>query len=241
MFGEVTDCKRIIGIHDSGMQDIMCCRKHFLMGERIVASIEMLDVFNEKMVRIGTDSRENVHAKGLWHQTFHCWILNPSASEGGSLLFQLRHPDKDTYPGLLDISCAGHLQAGETAEDGVRELEEELGITVAFEELAFCGMNTEEVTLSETMIDREFNHVYIYKSHRDLEAYSFQKEEISGLFFVNINDYKAILSGAKESVRVEGILMDEDAQRVRPDSREIRRDDFTPNSDTYYQILFDYI
>ena len=80
-----------------------------------------------------------------------------------SLLFQLRHKDKDTYPGLLDVSCAGHLQSGETVEDGVRELEEELGITVPFHELIPCGMVAEENIISEHVVDREFNHIFIWR------------------------------------------------------------------------------
>ncbi|WP_379134865.1 NUDIX domain-containing protein [Paenibacillus sp. sgz500958] len=203
--------------------------------------IEMLDVFDEQMGWTGTDSRDNVHRKGLWHQTFHCWVIHPWEGEGGSLLFQLRHPDKETYPGLLDISCAGHLQAGEAVRDGVRELKEELGLDVPFEELIFCGMNAEEVVLSDTYIDREFNHVFIYKTDKPLSEYHFQRTEISGLYLVKIKDYRDLLNGDIESVWVEGIASDESGQVVRPDQRRIQRDDFTPNSDDYYRILFDFL
>ncbi len=66
---------------------------------------EIYDVFNAQMIKIGKDSRQNVHAKGLWHQAFHCWIINKSISGDWSLLFQLRHKDKDTFPNILRCNC----------------------------------------------------------------------------------------------------------------------------------------
>ena len=36
---------------------------------------EVLDIFDAKMNQIGTASRDEVHQKGYWHQTFHCWIV----------------------------------------------------------------------------------------------------------------------------------------------------------------------
>lgn len=203
--------------------------------------IEMFDVFDEKMIKIGIDSRENVHAKGLWHQTFQCWIVNHTISEGGSFLFQLRHKDKDTYPGLLDISCAGHLQAGEVVDDGVRELQEELGITVSIDELTYCGMIAEENFISTEIMDREFNHVFIHESNNNLEDYAFQKDEISGLYFVNMKEFQRLLNGEIDTILIEGIVMDEVLQTVRPDQRKVQGSDFTPNSYEYYQLIFNKI
>ncbi|WP_372454640.1 NUDIX hydrolase, partial [Priestia aryabhattai] len=76
---------------------------------------------------------------GLWHQTFHCWIYRV-VNDQIEMLFQKRHPQKDTCPDLLDITSAGHLLASEQPCDGVRELEEELGLSVSFEELDKLGV-----------------------------------------------------------------------------------------------------
>ncbi|AIQ13386.1 NUDIX hydrolase [Paenibacillus durus] len=202
---------------------------------------EMFDIFDEKMVRIGSDSRENAHAKGLWHQTFHCWIVHPSKGEGGSLLFQLRHMTKDTFPGLLDTSCAGHLQAGETVEDGVRELREELGPNVPFEELIYCGIVAEECIPSDGLIDREFSHVFLYTCDQELERYSFQREEISGLFFVDIPKFRQLVGGGIEALQIEGIVWDEKVQLARPEERVVSLGDFTPNTNEYYKMLFGHL
>lgn len=204
-----------------------------------MTEVEMFDIFNEEMIIIGKDSRANVHAKGLWHQTFHCWIINQSTSGGSSLLFQLRHKDKDTYPGLLDISCAGHLQSGETVEDGVRELREELGITVPFYELISCGIVAEENIISQECIDREFNHVFILKSDRTLDEYNFQISEISGLFYINLRQFQDLLSGDTDFILTEGIVLDELNQSVRNINCKFHIHDFTPKSSEYYQVLFD--
>jgi len=199
---------------------------------------ERFDIFNEQMIKIGVDTRANVHARGLWHQTFHCWVLNNSKTE---ILLQLRQNDKDTYPGLLDISCAGHLLSGETVEDGVRELEEELGISSSFEELIFCGMVAQENLISSELIDREFNHVFLLKSNKAIEDFNFQLEEISGLFYVSIIDFKKLLYGDIDSFWISGIVIDEVNQLKRHDKRKLQKHNLTPNSNEYYDLLFEKI
>ena len=51
--------------------------------------------------------------------------------EGTQVLVQKRSFLKDTNPGKLDVSCAGHVSAGACIlESAVRELNEELGLNV---------------------------------------------------------------------------------------------------------------
>lgn len=199
---------------------------------------EWFDIFDDRMNRIGTDTRRNAHAKGLWHQTFHCWIVHPSLGEEGSLLFQLRHKDKDTFPGRLDTSCAGHLQAGETVEDGVRELREELGLDVPFDQLVFCGTSAEESRPSPDIVDREFSHVFLYMCTQELESYDFQREEISGLYFVDIRAFRRLLAGETEFLDIQGVLADEATGELRSDGKTVTPESFTPNTEDYYKLLF---
>ncbi|MEX2103879.1 MAG: NUDIX domain-containing protein [Bacilli bacterium] len=205
-----------------------------------MSEVEMFDIFNEEMIRMGTESRVKVHAKGLWHQTFHCWIVNHSTSGGPSLLLQLRHKDKDkdTYPNLLDTSCAGHLQSGETVEDGVRELREELGITLPFHELIPCGMVAEEDIISDQCIDREFNHIFIHECDKPLEQYDFQTSEISGLFYINLKEFQSLHRGDIDYIRTEGIVLDEVSQSVNSVTNQFHIHDFTPMSSKYVEVLF---
>lgn len=202
-----------------------------------MTSGERFDVFDENMVKIGEETRENVHAKGLWHQTFHCWVISRSPN-GDQLILQLRHKDKDTYPDMLDVSCAGHLLSGERPEDGVRELEEELGIAVDISELIYCGTTPQAYKISERLIDREFNHVYLYESSRTIEEYRFQTEEIAGLFYVSVQDFRQLVSGAARSAWLEGVVLDENTGETVHSRRELLLADLTPNSADYYSLLF---
>src|SRR5207302_643541 len=95
---------------------------------------EYLDIFDDNLEHIGIVSREEAHKRGHWHQSFHCWLIR---RDNGCqyVLFQQRGPQKKVYPGKYDITAAGHLTAGETEKNGIRELNEELGLSPAFENL----------------------------------------------------------------------------------------------------------
>ena len=71
---------------------------------------EWLNTFNDRHVKIGVESRTNVHAQGLWHETFHCWFVKLVDIEP-HLYFQQRSEVKKDFPCLFDITAAGHLLA----------------------------------------------------------------------------------------------------------------------------------
>lgn len=199
---------------------------------------EVFDIFTEQMVNIGTASRKRVHDEGLWHQTFHCWIINRSAVHGPSLLLQLRNPDKDTFPDMFDISSAGHLLAGETPEDGVRELHEELGIDVSIDALTYCGMIPEEHIVPGQFMDREFTHIYLYECEKTLSEYHFQTSKISGLFFVAFSDFEKLVHDEEEEIPSEGVIYNPLTGCVSHVNQHIRLEEIVPHSKAYYSVLF---
>ena len=75
--------------------------------------------------------RSQVHRDGDWHRSIQVWIYQKSedaTNNSTRVLLQRRSPYKDTHPNLLDVSCAGHVNAGDdVAETTMREMEEELG------------------------------------------------------------------------------------------------------------------
>ena len=91
---------------------------------------EIIDIYDCNMNHLGTAPRSQAHKEGLWHKAFHCWIVKRASDGNHRVLLQLRSKNKDSHPSLLDISAAGHLQAGETPKDGIREIEEELGLSL---------------------------------------------------------------------------------------------------------------
>lgn len=201
-------------------------------------SDEIFDIFDERMNPAGQASRSEVHARGLWHQTFHCWIVDPADGDTDAvLLFQERHPGKDTFPSLLDTSCAGHLLAGEAVEDGVRELEEELGLSVLFEALVPCGLFAEEDVISDACIDREFCHVFLHVNRQPLTQYRLQPEEVTGLYRVPLEQVRKLAQGTlSEPIRIEGIASDENGVTV-PVERMVGPADFVPHPGAYYELV----
>lgn len=74
--------------------------------------------------------RGRVHKDGDWHRSIHAWVVQRDAQTDNnvSVLLQRRSPYKDTHPNLLDVSCAGHVNAGgDVFDTTMRELKEELG------------------------------------------------------------------------------------------------------------------
>lgn len=201
-----------------------------------MAQDEYFDIFDEHMNRLGTATRREAHARGLWHRTFHCWILR-KGSRGWEILLQLRHRDKDTFPGLLDVSCAGHLLAGEQVENGLRELEEELGITVSYPELLFAGVSADEYSFPNGLIDREFSHIHLYACALPLEEYKLQAEEVSGLLAVPVGEWEALVRGKAEAASARGVIYDDWGNFPQTAERRITLEEITPNSESYYDKL----
>ena len=113
--------------------------------------------------------KSEAHKKGLWHKSIHCWIVN--AKPPGFVLFQKRGKDKSVYPNALDISAAGHYRSGEKIADGVREIMEELGLLVPFENLVPLGIKI-DVGLFQGQVVREFCEVFLLRNTLEPKDYS---------------------------------------------------------------------
>ena len=89
---------------------------------------EIFDVVNERDEVIGQAPRREVHARGLRHRAVHVLVFN----DRGEVFLQKRSQLKDTAKGKWDSSSSGHLETGEAYDAcAVRELREEIGLTVA--------------------------------------------------------------------------------------------------------------
>ena len=86
--------------------------------------MELIDIVRPDGMPAGVvKPREQVHRDGEWHRTVHVWVINGA----GELLLQKRADEKASYPGMWDVSCAGHIRAGDTSlKTAVTELAEEL-------------------------------------------------------------------------------------------------------------------
>jgi isopentenyl-diphosphate Delta-isomerase len=99
---------------------------------------ELFDVVDASNVPVGTAPRSACHRDGLLHRAAHVLLFRrPRRAPGApELLLQRRSPRKRIGPGLLDLSCAEHVGAGEAVRAAAaRGVAEELGVRVAEERL----------------------------------------------------------------------------------------------------------
>lgn len=93
--------------------------------------------------------------KGRFHKVVHIWIQNSK----GELLMQKRSDRVDNCPGEW-AATGGSVQVGEEPLiTAVRELSEELGLTVAPEELQYC-----------LMVQRPNAYCYVYVLRKEIPA-----------------------------------------------------------------------
>lgn len=196
---------------------------------------EQLDIYDESGVHLGVAARSVAHAKGYWHQTFHCWILKREHGEEW-LLFQKRHSNKDTNPNKFDITSAGHLLAGEMIADGIREPQEELGIDVTMDELIPLGVVRYEQQTAH-IVDRELCHVHLLFCDLPFEAYRPQLDEVAGLVQIRLSDALALFQGNADEVLASGVEWQEDSGIRRDVQYMLQPDDFVAHGSYYVSML----
>ena len=196
---------------------------------------ERLRIFDEQYNEIGSLPRKEVHKQGHWHETFHCWFVRRENNQT-FLTLQLRSKMKKDFPNLLDITAAGHLLDTESVQDGVREIEEEIGIKVNMKDLIPVGRIKNEWLLNQFM-DREFCHVYLYVTSLENEQYTLQEEEVCGMFHASLEDLQALYKGETSEIEVKGFTLAEDGRRSER-VISVRKESFVPHGNKYMQTLF---
>ena len=140
---------------------------------------DVLDVSGEPTGE--TKPRPQVHKDGDWHRSFHLWIVKDDY-----VLLQRRSKMKDLEPDKVDVSVGGHYRAGETLNEVVREVEEEVGLFVRPEALHHLTTQKAERRY-ENAVDREFQEVYVLKNEQELEHYYLDCAEVSVLYEVHLD------------------------------------------------------
>jgi hypothetical protein len=62
-----------------------------------------------------------------------------------------------------------------------------------------------EHLLTETLIDRELSHVFLLREDRSCQDYLFQKSEISGLFHIQLEAFRGLLTGTQGTAAAIGV------------------------------------
>lgn len=151
---------------------------------------DYVDVINENGQPSGVRKpRGIVHATGEWHSSIHIWLV-----KGDDILLQMRSKEKESFPGLFDVSVAGHVDAGESAlEAAIRESGEEIGYVPTAEELQYVGCRRLIIRHPErAFISKEFNHIYILRG-TECDSYVHDKYEIEYLQWKSLKDINSDL------------------------------------------------
>lgn len=158
--------------------------------------MEYLDIYDEKGNYIGTETRENVHKKALWHKTVHCWLYD----KAGNIYFQIRADVNKLY-----TTASGHIKAGETVKQGfAREIKEEIGINVNYENAELVNIYTfildKEKNDGSMFRDRAFSNVYVCEYNGNGKDFNFDTSEVAGLVKVNAQDTLDLINGKKQNI-----------------------------------------
>lgn len=150
---------------------------------------EFIDILNEQNEQTGkTSLKSEAHKKGLLHASVHCWIFDNNKN----VIIQQRAATKETFPNFWDVSVAGHIAAGEVpAIAAIREIKEEIGISVTKNQLYFIGTSKNKIVHHPQFIDNELHYIYLCEINFNITSLKIQQEEVAAVKSIPIKNLKA--------------------------------------------------
>ncbi|MEM8847391.1 MAG: NUDIX domain-containing protein [Bacteroidota bacterium] len=148
---------------------------------------ELVDILDAEGNPTGESRlKSEAHQLGLFHPTVHIWCYD----KDGSILLQQRGRNKSTFPLKWDVSVAGHIGAGESIELGaIREVHEEIGVEISAELLDKIAIFKTEHRHSKSILDREFNHTFLYQLSKKSSLVK-QESEVETLEWFDLKKFK---------------------------------------------------
>lgn len=155
---------------------------------------ELIDIVTQDGAPTGESALKSViHMQGYYHNTAHVWLY----TKKGQILLQQRALSKSICPGLWDVSVAGHVDAGETIEQGaVRETFEEIGLKIAPHNLNKIGVFKCFQSYPNGVVDNEFHHTYISPLEVSLDHLKPCTDEVEALKLISITDFMNLLENS---------------------------------------------
>jgi isopentenyldiphosphate isomerase len=177
---------------------------------------EYLDIYNSKGVHLGKELRKVVHQKGMWHKTFHCWVIFKNEFGEDCVLMQKRAAKKDSAPNKLDAAVAGHYEAGENILGGIREFKEETGLDIDIKDLITLGIRVTVSDYKENNINKEFQEVYFIKKSIPLSSFKLQVDEVAGMVELPVNKCIELFDKQIDHFFAKGIFVDDATSQNKP-------------------------
>ena len=125
---------------------------------------ELLEVLDENGVGTGRpESRGNVHRLGLWHRAVIVALVNKK----NEILIQKRSKNKEKFPGLWDLSIAGHVPFGhDSLSCAASETMEEIGYMlpkeVQLKDFRFMTSFRNQLPISEEFLENQFYDFFVF-------------------------------------------------------------------------------
>jgi isopentenyldiphosphate isomerase len=189
---------------------------------------ELFDLYDAEGNSLAVSKpRGEVHRDGDWHASVHVWLLLCDRE----LVLQRRSLDKDTWPGALDMAVTGHLRAGETWREALREAEEEIGLSLAPSDVVLLGHRARVDTSRAGVIDREHQTILLARSERALASLRPSPDEVDALVTFALRDARALLSGA----RIAATALENGVESAT----SITRDELVRATDGYYEAAIE--
>jgi isopentenyldiphosphate isomerase len=159
---------------------------------------ELIDILTLEGKSTGkTALKSEAHKNGWFHATVHIWFFTSDEK----ILLQKRALTKKVFPGIWDISVAGHIGAGEEIIEGAkREVFEEIGLQLEEKDFTKIGTRVHQVKHENGIQDNEHHHVFIAELKVPISALTMQEEEVAGLELWD-------LSVLKDTKNLENVLL----------------------------------
>jgi isopentenyldiphosphate isomerase len=199
---------------------------------------EIIDIYDADGHPQGQAASRLAHATGLWHRSFHCWIVVPEASGDHKVLLQRRGPYAKSFANFYDMSVAGHYRTGEGVEGGIRECREELGIEVVPAELRLIARRTINEELYNGTVNREFQDIYATVRNQAVESYRIGYPELGAVVECSLRGLLGLVSGTVASVPCHGVRFDTTVSQLVPFDDLITLADLISEARAYHQIVF---
>ncbi|GGZ86615.1 NUDIX hydrolase [Algibacter mikhailovii] len=173
---------------------------------------ELIDLADNQGNLLGkTELKSIIHKKGYYHHTTHIWFY----TKKGEVLLSQRSAKKAICPLLWDVSVAGHIDAGETPEQGgIRETQEEIGLQITQHDLIKIGVFKCFQSYDYGIIDNEFHNTFICELKVPLQTLIPQEEEVEALKLVSFDEFESLIKNINNN-----------------------GNHFVPSNKAYYQIV----